>query len=91
MAVGGVRYLCDSRCSVDLQSDPSLVDCSKAAREDSDGFVVVPDFVSPEEEALLCQDINRTLRGKKYQYDHWDKVITSSLRQSGLAGTGVHQ
>ena len=39
-------------------------------------MIVIPDFISEEEEQFLLQDISRTLRGKRYQYDHWDGVRT---------------
>lgn len=51
-----------------------LLDYSEAAREDCGSMVVVPDFVSAEEERSLMQEIGRTLRGKRYLYDHWDGV-----------------
>lgn len=51
-----------------------LLHCNDAAREDSRDMKVIPDFVSEEEEQSLLQDIGRTLRGKRYQYDHWDGV-----------------
>jgi len=50
------------------------VNCTEAARKDSEDIVVVPDFISSEEEQSLLQDVSRTLRGKKYQYQHWDGV-----------------
>ncbi len=55
-------------------ADPSLLDCSRAAAQDVDDFAVIPNFVSGEEEEQLMVDIRRTLRGKKYLYDHWDGV-----------------
>lgn len=64
---------------IQLERDPSLLDYSPAAEEDSGGFVVIPNFISLEEEESLLQDIRRTLRGKRYQYDHWDGVRTFGL------------
>jgi len=55
------------------------VSCTEAAREDSADIVVVPDFISSEEEQSLLQDVSRTLRGKKYQYQHWDGVSRSVI------------
>lgn len=80
LAAVGVRQFTESGGSVwarELGGDPNLIDCSPAAEGDRDGFVVIPDFVSVEEEHELCQDIKRTLRGRQYQYDHWDKLSTS--------------
>jgi len=54
--------------------EDGLVNCTEAARKDSEDIVVVPDFISSEEEQSLLQDVSRTLRGKKYQYQHWDGV-----------------
>ena len=53
-----------------------LLHCNHAAKEDSRDMIVIPDFISEEEEQSLLQDISRTLRGKRYQYDHWDGVRT---------------
>ncbi len=57
-------------------ADPSLVDCSEAVVNDIKCISVIPDFVSREEEEMLMVEIRRTLRGKKYMYDHWDGVRT---------------
>ena len=58
-----------------LRGDAALLECSEAAREDCNrDVVVVPEFVSAEEEASLLQEIGRTLRGKRYLYNHWDGV-----------------
>lgn len=54
--------------------EDGLVNCTEAARKDSEDIVVVPNFISSEEEQSLLQDVSRTLRGKKYQYQHWDGV-----------------
>ncbi|XP_064386959.1 alpha-ketoglutarate-dependent dioxygenase alkB homolog 7, mitochondrial-like [Halichondria panicea] len=56
-------------------ADPSLLDCSRAAAQDVDGFAIISNFVSSEEEEQLMVDIRRTLRGRKYLYDHWDGAI----------------
>jgi len=57
-----------------LEGEAALLDYSETAREDCASMVVVPDFVSAEEERSLMQEIGRTLRGKRYLYDHWDGV-----------------
>ena len=57
-----------------LKGEAALLDYSEAAREDCASMVVVPGFVSAEEERSLMQEIGRTLRGKRYLYDHWDGV-----------------
>ena len=54
--------------------DRSLLAFSKEAEEDSWSFAVIPGFISPEEEDSLMKDVTRSLRGKKYQFDHWDGV-----------------
>ena len=54
--------------------DRNLVVFSKEAEEDSWSFAVIPGFISPEEEESLMMDVSRSLRGKKYQFDHWDGV-----------------
>ena len=65
----------------EITSEERLVNCTEAARADSEDIVVVPEFISSEEEQSLLQDVRRTLRGKKYQYKHWDGVRR-------LVGTG---
>lgn len=63
-----------------LEGDPSLLDPSEeAATEDVNCFTVVPNFISLEEEDQLLVDIRQSLRGKKYQYDHWDGVCVCAL------------
>ncbi len=56
------------------EADPALLDCSEAAAQDIKYISVIPNFVSKIEEEQLMVDIHRTLRGKKYMYDHWDGV-----------------
>ena len=69
-----------------LQGDRGLIECSDAAREEGiKNFAVIPDFISQEEEQSLLQDISRTLRGKRYQYDHWDGV-SESVNYAGWLG-----
>ena len=70
------RPLCTSDGGLEtlLATANGLLYCNDAAREDSRDMKVIPDFVSEEEEQSLLQDIGRTLRGKRYQYDHWDGV-----------------
>ena len=52
----------------------SLLEFNEGAEEDSWNFAVIPGFISPEEEESLMMDVSRSLRGKKYQFDHWDGV-----------------
>ena len=54
--------------------DPDLIECSDSAWEDSRSLAVIPGFISAEEEQLLLQDISRSLRGKRYEFQHWDGV-----------------
>lgn len=63
-----------SNSPVCVKGDPTLLDTSEAAVEDVQCFSVVPNFISPVEEEQLLVDVDRSLRGKKYQYDHWDGV-----------------
>ena len=65
--------------------DPGLIECSDSAWEDSQSLAVIPGFVSAEEEQLLLQDISRSLRGKRYEFQHWDGVSWArSHSHSGL-------
>ena len=57
-----------------VKGDLALLDSSEAAIENINCFSVIPNFISSEEEEQLLVDIDRSLRGKKYQYDHWDGV-----------------
>lgn len=57
-----------------VQGDDTLLECSEAAIEDCKDVLVVPEFISAEEGELLLQEISRTLRGKRYLYNHWDGV-----------------
>ena len=56
--------------------DSSFLAFSKAGEADSRDFTVIPNFISTEEEDNLMMDVSRSLRGKKYQFDHWDGVST---------------
>ena len=68
------RYASFSTNLEQLNGDRGLLDFNKEAKEDSWSFAVIPGFISPEEEESLMMDVNRSLRGKKYQFDHWDGV-----------------
>ena len=59
--------------------DEELLTCSETAAEDCRDVLVVPGFVSEEEGERLLQEISRTLRGKKYLYNHWDGVCVLYL------------
>ena len=54
--------------------EAALLEVSKAAEEDRGDVAVVPGFVTTEESEGLLQEIRRTLRGKRYLYNHWDGV-----------------
>lgn len=41
---------------------------------------VLPDFCTPGEEKELMVEVERTLRRKRYEYDHWDDVSLLSGR-----------
>lgn len=57
-----------------VQGDDTLLECSEAAIEDCKDVLVVPEFINAEEGESLLQEISRTLRGKRYLYNHWDGV-----------------
>ena len=54
--------------------DRNFLEFSKGAEADNWDFAVIPDFISSEDEQSLMNDISRSFRGKKYQFDHWDGV-----------------
>ena len=56
---------------------PHLVDCSVQVAGDSGDFVLVPDFITPEEEQSLMCDVGLSFRRLRYQYAHWDQVRRS--------------
>lgn len=37
-------------------------------------FIVVPDFVSLEEEQSLLEEVDPYMKRLKYEFDHWDDV-----------------
>ena len=47
---------------------------SGAAREDAQYVCVMADFARASEETSVVREMSKTFRGKKYQFDHWDKV-----------------
>lgn len=51
-----------------------LVDCSDQAADDSRDFVLIPDFITPDEEQSLMGDVGTSFRRLRYQYAHWDQV-----------------
>ena len=54
--------------------DAALLEVSKTAEEDRGDVAVVPGFMTTEESECLLEEIRRTLRGKRYLYNHWDGV-----------------
>ena len=60
------------------EDERSLLEYSPTAEGDSHNFSVIPNFVTPSVEENLLNDINRTLRGKRYQFDHWDGVCVTT-------------
>ncbi|KAJ6649120.1 Alpha-ketoglutarate-dependent dioxygenase alkB like 7, mitochondrial, partial [Pseudolycoriella hygida] len=38
-------------------------------------FIVLPDFVSVEEEKLLIEEVDPYMKRLKYEFDHWDDAI----------------
>ena len=52
----------------------SLLEFSASVGRDVQHFRVIPDFVTAEEEQSVLKEVTRALRGRKYQYDHWDGV-----------------
>lgn len=69
-----LRSVCVSSCTTFVQGDDDLLECSEAAIEDCKDVLVVPEFISAEEGESLLHEINRTLRGKRFLYNHWDGV-----------------
>jgi len=47
---------------------------SEAAREDAQCVSVIADFATAREETSVVREVGKAFRGKKYQFDHWDKV-----------------
>ncbi|XP_069804013.1 alpha-ketoglutarate-dependent dioxygenase alkB homolog 7, mitochondrial isoform X2 [Dendropsophus ebraccatus] len=41
----------------------------------SPGLTVQPDFITAEEEAALCRELEPVLRKKRYESGHWDDAI----------------
>ncbi|XP_056426266.1 alpha-ketoglutarate-dependent dioxygenase alkB homolog 7, mitochondrial [Hyla sarda] len=41
----------------------------------SPGLTLQPDFITTEEEALLCRELEPVLRKKRYEGGHWDDAI----------------
>lgn len=54
--------------------DRSLVEASEAAVEDCNDLTVIPEFITVKEGESLLQEIQKTLKGKRYLYNHWDGV-----------------
>lgn len=72
LATPSGRVPCSTAPSV--HGDDTLLECSEAALEDCKNVLVIPEFISVEEGESLLQEISRTLRGKRYLYNHWDGV-----------------
>ncbi len=60
-------YVCC--CSAD-----DLIEFSDSAREDVMFVKVVKDFATLGEEESVVKEMTKKFRGKKYNFDHWDKV-----------------
>ncbi|KAG8598554.1 hypothetical protein GDO81_002655 [Engystomops pustulosus] len=41
----------------------------------SSGLTLQPDFITAEEEAALCRELEPVLRKKRYESGHWDDAI----------------
>ena len=54
--------------------DPALLEASVTAEIDCGDVGVLPGFVTEDESESLLVEIRRTLRGKRYLYNHWDRV-----------------
>ena len=57
-----------------------LVDGSEAAQQEFGDLVVLPDFISEEDEAAIIQEVDFGFRRSKYQYSHWDGVSCYVLK-----------
>ena len=65
--------------SLDLKSNPRLVDSSNKPPEVSTDLVLkhhwlISDFISGDEELSLLEEIDPIVRVKKYENDHFDYV-----------------
>ena len=77
-STGSSQFYSDPVCSDLLSFSPS------AAEDVHRGhFRVVPGFVTSAEEQSVVMEVARAMRGRKYQYDHWDGV---SLKMGHLKG-----
>lgn len=63
-----------SSCRDFSSASSDLLEFSGPAAEDVCHMRVLPDFVSAAEEQSVLKEVARALRGRKYQYDHWDEV-----------------
>lgn len=69
---------CSDQIAMNI-GDRNSLEFSKEAEADSWDFAVIPDFISSEDEQSLMNDISRSFRGKKYQFDHWDGVSQQNV------------
>lgn len=42
-------------------------------------FLVIPDIVSVDQESLLIDEIEKSMKRLRYQHDHWDDVINKHM------------
>eukprot|EP00050_Salpingoeca_kvevrii_P020551 m.99882 g.99882 ORF g.99882 m.99882 type:complete len:246 (-) comp8913_c0_seq2:118-855(-) len=54
-----------------------MVDTSRCPTFPLDDFVIIPNFVSRDEEEILFQELDGPLRRNRYQNYHWDNAITN--------------
>jgi len=62
------------------QKNTNLLDFSAACEEKvknelSRDMQVLPDFITPEEEISLMEELEMKFKRARYQYDHWDDAI----------------
>ncbi len=64
---------------------PVLLDFSPKCEDDlrarlMNDMQIYPDFVNPEEEKSLMEELELKFKRARYQFDHWDDVIISNYK-----------
>ena len=67
-------YVASARKSIFNCYSGRYIRCSESSSEDALEFVVVPNFITKEEELGMMAEINKIWRHPKYEYCHWDNV-----------------
>ena len=91
---GACRRCCSSTTQDLDSSSPNLtsaefsdhLEFSPSAAVDVGCFRVLSGFATSEDEMGVVKEAKKAFRGKKYQYDHWDKVSGKNRRVMGGGG-----